>query len=263
MPPPPSIVDIRQQDEVKPPVKMEEGGEPVPQAPTAVYQQHVSPPANLPGVAGAAPPVASTPTTAQGGGFRQVKFENALDFLDEVKLVFANQPEVYNSFLDIMKEFKTKHIDTPGVIMRVKELFKGRPALVLGFNNFLPPGYKITLPPSEGGEEPSAAPAAVAPAALQPAQTKAHLQAPAAAVVAPAQTAAAAAPAAAPAVGADGKQPEFDHARNFVKKIKTRFALHPAIYVSLFLIGFVLFSDSDIFRLQKVCANLVHHSKVV
>lgn len=51
----------------------------------------------------------------------------------------------YNQFLDIMKEFKTKSIDTPGVIMRVKELFRGRPALVLGFNNFLPPGYKISL----------------------------------------------------------------------------------------------------------------------
>ena len=40
--------------------------------------------------------------------FHQVKFENALDFLDKVKLVFAKQPEVYNQFLDIMKDFKTK-----------------------------------------------------------------------------------------------------------------------------------------------------------
>jgi paired amphipathic helix protein Sin3a len=100
-PPPPSIVDIRQQDEPKP-VKTEgegDGGEAVPQAPTAVYQQNVSAPLVAP--AGAPPAVAAPP--AAGGGFRQVKFENALDFLDEVKLVFANQPEVYNSFLDIMK----------------------------------------------------------------------------------------------------------------------------------------------------------------
>src|SRR5690606_37676528 len=35
-------------------------------------------------------------------------------------------------------------IDTPGVILRVKYLFQGHPDLILGFNTFLPPGYKIT-----------------------------------------------------------------------------------------------------------------------
>jgi hypothetical protein len=66
-PPPPSIVDIRQQDEPKP-VKTEgegDGGEAVPQAPTAVYQQNVSAPLVAPmggGVAGggAAPAVAES-----------------------------------------------------------------------------------------------------------------------------------------------------------------------------------------------------------
>jgi histone deacetylase complex regulatory component SIN3 len=37
-----------------------------------------------------APPSAAP----EAAPYRQVKFENALDFLDEVKLVFANQPEV-------------------------------------------------------------------------------------------------------------------------------------------------------------------------
>lgn len=36
-------------------------------------------------------------------------------------------------------------IDTPGVIRRVNELFRGYPPLILGFNTFLPPGYKIEL----------------------------------------------------------------------------------------------------------------------
>ena len=39
---------------------------------------------------------------------RQVKFENALDFLDQVKLQFSKQPKVYNQFLDIMKDFKAQ-----------------------------------------------------------------------------------------------------------------------------------------------------------
>lgn len=37
-------------------------------------------------------------------------------------------------------------IDTNGVIMRVKELFKGHRDLILGFNTFLPKGYEIKLP---------------------------------------------------------------------------------------------------------------------
>ena len=34
-------------------------------------------------------------------------------------------------------------IDTPGVIERVSTLFHGHPALIQGFNTFLPPGYRI------------------------------------------------------------------------------------------------------------------------
>lgn len=36
-------------------------------------------------------------------------------------------------------------IDTPGVINRVSNLFKGHPDLIVGFNTFLPPGYKIEV----------------------------------------------------------------------------------------------------------------------
>lgn len=36
-------------------------------------------------------------------------------------------------------------IDTPGVISRVSSLFKGHPELIVGFNTFLPPGYKIEV----------------------------------------------------------------------------------------------------------------------
>ncbi|MBN3296453.1 SIN3B protein, partial [Amia calva] len=45
-----------------------------------------------------------------------------------------------------MKEFKSQSIDTPGVISRVSQLFHGHPDLVLGFNAFLPPGYRIEIP---------------------------------------------------------------------------------------------------------------------
>ncbi|XP_065808778.1 paired amphipathic helix protein Sin3a-like isoform X5 [Labrus bergylta] len=98
----------------------------------AVVQGHVHPSA----------PMTSTQGQQQ---FQRLKVEDALSYLDQVKLQFGNQPQVYNDFLDIMKEFKSQSIDTPGVINRVSQLFKGHPDLIMGFNTFLPPGYKIEV----------------------------------------------------------------------------------------------------------------------
>lgn len=91
----------------------------------------------------------SNSVSAAGGGssaqFQRLKVEDALSYLDQVKYKFGNQPQVYNDFLDIMKEFKSQSIDTPGVIARVSQLFRGHPELIVGFNTFLPPGYKIEV----------------------------------------------------------------------------------------------------------------------
>lgn len=59
---------------------------------------------------------------------------------------FGDRPQIYNEFLDIMKTFKSQEIDTPGVIRRVAALFHGNKRLVLGFNTFLPEGFRIELP---------------------------------------------------------------------------------------------------------------------
>ncbi|XP_035991900.1 paired amphipathic helix protein Sin3a [Fundulus heteroclitus] len=99
----------------------------------AVVPGHVHPPTPIASVQG------------QQQQFQRLKVEDALSYLDQVKLQFGNQPQVYNDFLDIMKEFKSQSIDTPGVINRVSQLFKGHPDLIMGFNTFLPPGYKIEV----------------------------------------------------------------------------------------------------------------------
>lgn len=75
----------------------------------------------------------------------RLKVEDALCYLDRVKMIFAPRPKVYNDFLDIMKEFKSQSLDTPGVIKRVANLFQGREELIVGFNAFLPHGYRIEL----------------------------------------------------------------------------------------------------------------------
>ncbi|XP_062849740.1 SIN3 transcription regulator family member Aa isoform X2 [Trichomycterus rosablanca] len=98
----------------------------------ALVQSHAHPPN----------PTASAQGQQQ---FQRLKVEDALSYLDQVKLQFGSQPQVYNDFLDIMKEFKSQSIDTPGVISRVSQLFKGHPDLIMGFNTFLPPGYKIEV----------------------------------------------------------------------------------------------------------------------
>eukprot|EP00632_Arachnochrysis_sp_CCMP2950_P013965 CAMPEP_0185700544 /NCGR_PEP_ID=MMETSP1164-20130828/7548_1 /TAXON_ID=1104430 /ORGANISM="Chrysoreinhardia sp, Strain CCMP2950" /LENGTH=1111 /DNA_ID=CAMNT_0028367495 /DNA_START=182 /DNA_END=3517 /DNA_ORIENTATION=+ len=81
---------------------------------------------------------------------RELKVEDALLYLDQVKMAFGDKPEIYNEFLDIMKNFKAQEIDTPGVIQQVSHLFQGYNKLILGFNTFLPDGYKIELPVEEG-----------------------------------------------------------------------------------------------------------------
>jgi paired amphipathic helix protein Sin3a len=88
-------------------------------------------------------PFAPNGAGGPAGNAQQPILNDALSYLDQVKGQFSDQPDVYNRFLDIMKEFKGGSIDTPGVIERVSQLFVGNPQLIQGFNTFLPPGYRI------------------------------------------------------------------------------------------------------------------------
>lgn len=115
------------------------------------------------------------------------KVQDALGYLEKVKNRFSGQPVIYNQFLDIMKEFKCQAIDTDGVIQRVKTLFKGNKSLMLGFNQFLPPGFKIEID-NDGGKK--------TPPYQEPGK---------------------------PTI-------EFNHAVQYVAKIKNRFKDQPAIY---------------------------------
>ncbi|KAM9493615.1 paired amphipathic helix protein Sin3a isoform 3-T3 [Clarias gariepinus] len=222
----------------------------------------------------APPPSAPTPGQQQ---FQRLKVEDALSYLDQVKLQFGNQPQVYNDFLDIMKEFKSQSIDTPGVINRVSQLFKGHPDLIMGFNTFLPPGYKIevqtndlvnvttpgqihhitphgisvqNITPQTQHQSQTSAPASTAalpmPSQPTPAKISKPMQSPAltptsqhnpsipsyASPRSPSvqsHTPVSSTPASAPPL--QNNQPvEFNHAINYVNKIKNRFQGQPDIY---------------------------------
>ncbi|GFR40981.1 hypothetical protein Agub_g1646 [Astrephomene gubernaculifera] len=97
------------------------------------------------------PTQAPAQPTTMGG--TKLTTNDALSYLREVKNRFADQKDVYDTFLEIMKEFKAARIDTTGVIHKVKQLFKGHRELILGFNTFLPRGYEIELQRISDDEE--------------------------------------------------------------------------------------------------------------
>jgi paired amphipathic helix protein Sin3a len=49
------------------------------------------------------PPAATNPKPT-----RELKVEDALLYLDQVKVEFTEKPHIYNEFLDIMKNFKAQ-----------------------------------------------------------------------------------------------------------------------------------------------------------
>jgi len=118
---------------------------------------------------------------------RIAKQKHAMDFLYKVRVQYQKNPAVYNQFLEIMREFKGSVIDTPEVITRVKELFRGNNYLINEFNAFLPTGFKIE-PEPESEPVPDGSPSIT------------------------------------------GSQQDLDHARKYVRKIKSRFAQNPQIY---------------------------------
>ncbi|KAF8753715.1 Histone deacetylase (HDAC) interacting [Rhizoctonia solani] len=68
---------------------------------------------------------------------RALNAKDPLSYLEMIKFKFQDKPDVYQHFLDVMMDFKSQAIDTPGVIDRVSSLFNGHTALIQGFNTFL------------------------------------------------------------------------------------------------------------------------------
>ncbi|PPQ82611.1 hypothetical protein CVT25_007125 [Psilocybe cyanescens] len=64
-------------------------------------------------------------------------------YLDAIQAEFQDQPAIYNQFVVTMKQFKNDEISTSTVMQRVADLFKGHPALIQGFNVFLPAGVTM------------------------------------------------------------------------------------------------------------------------
>ncbi|KAJ5073366.1 sin3b-related [Anaeramoeba ignava] len=77
---------------------------------------------------------------------KNYKFEFAIRYLDEAKAQFQDRPEVFEQFLQAMKEFKMQIIDLPTVLEKVKKLFAGHDNLISKFNHFLTNGANLPTP---------------------------------------------------------------------------------------------------------------------
>jgi histone deacetylase complex regulatory component SIN3 len=76
------------------------------------------------------------------GGMRELRVEDALLYLDDVKREFGGRPCVYDEFLAIIKNFKSHKVDTPEVIARESKLFHGNNCLILDLISFYPTDTK-------------------------------------------------------------------------------------------------------------------------
>ncbi|KAH0938279.1 hypothetical protein HID58_005740, partial [Brassica napus] len=82
---------------------------------------------------------------------QDLRRQSARDVLEYLQIVlnrFPDNREIYDKITKLLKDLR---LPRPGftyndVISKVSQLFKEHKDLLLGFNEFLPPGYKITLP---------------------------------------------------------------------------------------------------------------------
>lgn len=57
---------------------------------------------------GAHHPLSPQQNAQEISAYRPLNVNDALSYLDQVKVKFQSQPDVYNHFLDIMKDFKSQ-----------------------------------------------------------------------------------------------------------------------------------------------------------
>ncbi|CCO30120.1 Transcriptional regulatory protein SIN3 [Rhizoctonia solani AG-1 IB] len=76
-------------------------------------------------------------------GSRSLNVMDAMTYLETIKVEFQHKPDVYDRFMDIMRDFRSEVINTPEVINQVLLLFNKHITLIQDFNAFLPQGYRV------------------------------------------------------------------------------------------------------------------------
>lgn len=90
------------------------------------------------------PPSIPNPTAAAANppGSSSVKasaeFKHAVNYVKKIKQRFANEPEIYSSFLEILHTYQREHSSVQKVYSQISRLFKNQPDLLAEFSEFLP-----------------------------------------------------------------------------------------------------------------------------
>ena|SRR5436190_7490846 len=128
-PPPPSQTQTQQlprdQSLQGPPPPSQQGppGRPTPGPSSSLPTAPT--PALAPGRVNTPPPPAVTtpglaaPSAQSATSYRPLNVKDALTYLDQVKVQFQERPDVYNKFLDIMKDFKSQRYQSPQALVMV------------------------------------------------------------------------------------------------------------------------------------------------
>jgi len=127
--------------------------QPVPLPQVAAQRPKARPQKRRRATLGDAAPPPKRPQRGRSGRFvkRREPDQQMADAVAYLDLVKELHPEGYNTFLDLMKEFKAQKITTANVVVRIEALYKGhprRPELARGFNVFLPTGYQLESSPA-------------------------------------------------------------------------------------------------------------------
>ncbi|KAM0671685.1 Paired amphipathic helix protein Sin3a [Ordospora colligata] len=68
----------------------------------------------------------------------EVDLNEAISYLNRIREEYCNNMDVYDKFVEVMKDFKFGKIDAQEACMNVREILKAKPHLVVRFNGYLP-----------------------------------------------------------------------------------------------------------------------------
>ncbi|KAI9196057.1 hypothetical protein LWI28_020662 [Acer negundo] len=74
-------------------------------------------------------------------------------YMKTVQERLGDKSDSYVKFTVFLRDFKARRVDLESLGIQIKNLFEGYPDLILGFNMFLPDGYKISLDDDEDGDD--------------------------------------------------------------------------------------------------------------
>jgi histone deacetylase complex regulatory component SIN3 len=102
-----------------------------------------------PQVAGASSIITSMNDGAKGRPQRMPEdFNQAITYVNKIKSRFANQPEIYRSFLETLQNYQKEDKSVSEIYSKVQALFVNAPDLLAEFKLFMPTAY---VPPGKPG----------------------------------------------------------------------------------------------------------------